>query len=167
MHYLEHTLYLRRRLVLGASEWLNGMHGSKENDKIKFGYTDREWEWIWSSIIEDGAWAVPALRDKDGNYIKENFAPELLIKYAAHALKSHIIVFDLQLNRIQFCSGNYLKDDNVIFDSPLILYSTGGHFQSVFATDHEYVIQLTNQLEFENRQHFAVIHDTSKEMPET
>ena len=106
MSDIEHKLYLRRRLVLGAAEWLVGMHGSKENEKLKFGYTDKEWEWIWSTMIEDGAWAVPALRDIDGNYIKENFAPELLIKYAAHKLKRHIIVFDLQLNRIQFCYGN-------------------------------------------------------------
>ena len=167
MSDLEHKLYLRRMFVLGAAEWLVGMHGSKENEKLKFGYTDREWEWIWSTMIEDGAWAVPALRDTEGNYLKENFAPELMIKYAAHELKCHIIVFDLQLNRIQFCSGNYLKDENVIFDSPLILYATGGHFQSVSAIDNEYVIQLTNQLELENRHDSVESHVTSEEISKT
>ena len=110
---------------------------------------------------------MPALRDTEGNYLKENFAPELLIKYAAHKLKCHIIVFDLQLNRIQFCSGNYLKDENVIFDSPMILYATGGHFQSVFAINHEYVSQLTNQPEFENRHDSVESHVTSEEISKT
>ena len=110
---------------------------------------------------------MPALRDTEGNYLKENFAPELMIKYAAHELKCHIIVFDLQLNRIQFCSGNYLKDENVIFDSPLILYATGGHFQSVSAIDNEYVIQLTNQLELENRHDSVESHVTSEEISKT
>ena len=162
MSDFEHKLYLRRRLVLGAAEWLVGMHGSKENEKLKFGYTDKEWEWIWSTMIEDGAWAVPALRDIDGNYSKENFAPELLIKYAAHELKRHIVVFDLRLNRIQFCSGNYLKDENIIFEVPLILYATGAHFQSVLAIDYECVSQLTNKLELENG---VLSHVTSKEIP--
>jgi hypothetical protein len=165
MDDFEQTLYLRKKLVLGASEWLAGMNGSRENEKLKFGYTDKEWEWIWSTMIEDGAWAVPALRDTQGNYLKENFAPELMIRYAAHEMRRHIIVFDLQLNRIQFCSGNFLKDDNVIFVSPLILYATGGHFQSVFQIDHEHFSQLTNQLELENRHDSVISIDTSKEIP--
>ena len=137
--------YLRRMLVLGASQWLSGMHGSKENEKVKFGYSDSEWELIWSLMIEDGAW------DKEGKYLKDNFAPEMLIRYAAHELKCHIIVVDLQLLRIQFCSGNFLKDDNIIIESPLILYATGNHFQSVFQKDHEYFIQLAHQLDMDNK----------------
>ena len=143
--------FLRQKLVLGASQWLSGMHGSKENEKVKFGYSDSEWELIWSLMIEDGAWAVPVLRDKRGNYLKDNFAPEMMIRYAAHELKCHIIVVDLQLARIQFCSGNFLKDDNTIFESPLILYATGNHFQSVFQKDHEYFIQLAHQLDIDDR----------------
>ena len=38
---------LRKRLVLGAAEWLSGKNGSKENEMNKFGYTAAEWEWIW------------------------------------------------------------------------------------------------------------------------
>ena len=144
--------FLRAHLVLGASQWLSGMHGSKENEKVKFGYSDREWEWIWSLMVEDGAWAVPALKDNEGNYLKENFAPEMLIRYAAHELKCHIIVVDLQLVRIQFCSGNFLKDGNVVFESPLILYATGNHFQSVFQKDHAYFINLAQELEREDRE---------------
>ena len=53
--------------------------------------------------------------------------------------------------RIQFCSGNFLKDDNIIFESPLILYATGNHFQSVFQKDHEYFIQLSHQLDMDNK----------------
>ena len=69
----EHTMYLRRR--------------SKQNDKLIFGYSDSEWEFIWTTMLEDGAWAVPCIKDSDGNTIKENFAPEILIKYIAHDLK--------------------------------------------------------------------------------
>ena len=100
-------MHLRRRFVQGASEWMAGCHGSKENDKLKLGYTDEEWNFIWSTMLEDRAWAVPAIRDEQGKFLKENDAPELLIKFAAHDLRCHIIVFDLKLNRIQFCSGNH------------------------------------------------------------
>ena len=136
-------------LVLGASQWLSGMHGSKENDKVKFGYSEREWELIWSMMEEDGVWDVPSLKDNNGKFLKENLAPEMLIRYAAHELKSHIIFVDLRLWRIQFCSGNFLRDKNVVFESPLILYATGNHFQSVFQTNHEYFIQLAQQLDRE------------------
>ena len=80
MGQVEHTNFLRRRFVIGASEWLAGFHGSKENDKSKLGYTDYEWELIWGQMLEDGAWAMPALKDNKGNYLKENLAPEMLIK---------------------------------------------------------------------------------------
>ena len=143
--------FLRNKLVWGASEWLAGMHSSKENEKVKFGYTDLEWEWIWSLMNEDGAWAVPTLRDHEGKYVKENFSPEMLIRYAAHEIRCHIVVIDLQLTRIQFCSGNFLKDNNVVFNSPLIMYATGSHFQSVFQKDHDYFIQLANELDMETR----------------
>ena len=103
-------------------------------------------------MAEDGAWAVPAITDDNGRYIKENYAPEMLIRYAAHEIKCHIIVFDLQLMRIQFCSGNFLKDKNVVFESPLILYATGSHFQSVMQTDHDFFRKLAMELEIENRE---------------
>ena len=134
----DHTMYLRRRFVLGAAEMMAGKDGSKQNDKLLFEYTDPEWEYIWSTMIEDGAWAVPSMKDSNGNTIKANFAPEILIKFIAHELKCHIIVFDLLLNRVQFLSGNHVKSNNVVFDSPLMIYSTGGHFQSIFQTDHDY-----------------------------
>ena len=143
---------LRKRLVLGAAEWLSGMNGSKENEMSKFGYTAGEWEWIWSTMIEDGSWAVPAVTDQNGNYLKENWAPEMLIRYAAHELRCHIVVIDLQLTRIQFCSGNFLKDENVVFDSPLLLYGTGSHFQSVHPIDHDFFIQFANNQETINSQ---------------
>ena len=85
------------------------MHGSKVNDKIKLGYSDQEWISIWDLLLEVGAWALPSLKDKHGNPTKENYAPEMLIKFIAHELKTHIIVFDLLLNTIQFCSANHLK----------------------------------------------------------
>ena len=125
------------------------MHGSKENEKLKFGYNDKEWEFIWSMMDEDGVWDVPSLKDENGNFLKENFAPEMLIRYAAHELRSHIIVIDLGLLRIQFCSANFLRDNNGVFESPLILYATGNHFQSVFQVNHEYFIQFAQQLERE------------------
>ena len=141
--------FLRRKLVYGASQWLSGMHGSKENEKLKFGYNDREWELILSMMDEDGAWDVPSLKDENSNFLKENFAPEMLIRYAAHELRSHIIVIDLQLMKMQLCSANFVRDNNVVFESPLILYATGNHFQSVFQVNHEYFIQLAQQLERE------------------
>ena len=149
----DHVADLRRRLVVGASEWLSGLHNSKENEKEKFGYSDREWKWIWSLMLNDGAWAVPDLRDNENRILKHNFAPEMLIRFAAHELKCHIIVIDLHLSKIQFCSGNFVKDGNVVFDSPLLLYSTGSHFQSVFQIDHGFFIQLAKELERENTDH--------------
>merc|ERR1712055_985277 len=128
-----------------------GNNNSLENDKAVLGYTDNEWQYIWSTMLEDGAWAVPSIKDeKDGNVIKENHAPEILIKFIAHDLRANIIVFDLVLDNIQFVSGNLLKKDNVVFDSPLLMYSTGSHFQSVFQTDHEYFVNLARELQGRN-----------------
>ena len=87
-------MYMRRRFVLGAAEWMAGGNGSKQNDKQLFDYTDTDWEFIWMTMLEDGAWAVPSIKDSQGNVRKANFAPEILIKYIAHELKCHIIVFD-------------------------------------------------------------------------
>ena len=146
----DHTNYLRKKWVLGASESLSGKHGSKVNDQEILGYTDDEWNYIWSTMIKDGAWAVADIKDSTGNVVKLNFAPEMLIKYIAHDLRCHIIVFDLKLNRVQFLSANHIKDNNVAFDSPLLLYSTGSHFQSVFPKNQEYFIEYAKQLENEN-----------------
>merc|ERR1739848_875212 len=115
----------------------------------KFGYTSLEWEMIWSNLFENGAWDVPAFRDSEGNFLKENFGPEMLIRFAAYDIKCHIVVIDLKLSRIQFCSGNFLRDNNVVFESPLILYATGNHFQSVFQNNHGYWIQFTKEQEQE------------------
>ena len=90
-------MYLRNRFVLGASEWLAGKYGSKRNDKNILDYTDDEWAYIWSTMLEDRAWAVPPIKDNFGNIIKQNFAPEMMIKFIAHVLKCHIVVFDLLL----------------------------------------------------------------------
>ena len=146
----DHTMYLRRRFVLGAAESMAGRNGSKQDDKALFEYTDDEWEYIWSTMLENGAWAVPSIKDDKGNSIKANFAPEILIKFIAHELKTHIIVFDLQLNRVQFLSGNHVRRNNVVFDSPLLIYATGGHFQSVLQEDHDYFVNYAKQLEAEN-----------------
>ena len=134
---------------------------------LKFGYSFQEWEFMWSQMFENGAWDVPTLKNNDGSYLKENFAPEMMIRFAAHEIKCHIIVIDLQLSRIQFCSGNFLKDNNVIFNSPLILYATGNHFQSVFQIDHNYWIQLASELEKANHQVEPAQHQniSNKEHP--
>jgi hypothetical protein len=146
----DHIMDLRRRFVFGAADWMAGNNGSIQNDKLLFGYDDSQWEYIWSTMLEDGAWAVPSIKDGDGNVIKENFAPEIFIKFIAHDLRCHIIVFDLVLDSIQFISGNHLKPDNVVFDSPLLMYSTGSHFQSVFQEDHEFFVNHARDLEIRN-----------------
>ena len=114
-------------------------------------YSDEEWSFIWHTMIEDRAWAVPDLTDASGVVVKENHAPEILIKYIAHDLQCHIIVFDLVLGQAQFCSANIVKDDNVVFDSPILLYSTGSHFQSVIPKDQEYFINYARELEQHQR----------------
>ena len=139
--------FLRNRWVLGATEWLAGKNHSKVNDKLLLDYSDEEWNYIWATMIEDGAWAVPSVMDRDGNYLKENQSPELFIKYIAHDLQCNIIVFDLYNNTTEFCSGNLLLSNNVKFDSPLLLYTTGSHFQSVFPKDHEFFIRYAEELE--------------------
>ena len=143
----DHVNLMRQRWVLGAAEWMSGSNGSKQNQKEDLGYSDSEWEFIGSTLIENGAWAVPPVRDAFGNWKKENCAPEMLIQFIAHDLGCHIIVFDLLLNRIQFCSGNHVLNDNVKFDSPIVLYSTGSHFQAVFQKDHDHFIVLARELE--------------------
>ena len=80
-------MYLRQRFALGASRLLSGVDNSKQNDKELFGYTDNEWKFIWTTMSENGAWAVPGIKDQEGNTIKENWAPEMFIKYIAHELK--------------------------------------------------------------------------------
>ena len=59
-------MYLRTRLVLGASEYMAGANGSKQNDKDLFDYTDDEWDYIWSTMLENGSWAVPSIKDDWG-----------------------------------------------------------------------------------------------------
>ena len=141
------TTVLRKRWVLGASDWLAGKHGSLNNLKNIFQYTDDEWNFVWSTMICDKAWNVSGLKDLAGNVIKENFGPEMLIRYIAHDIRCHIIVFDLQLEVLQFCSGNYLKDNNVIDSSPLLMYCTGSHFQSLHPKYPEYFCELAAKLE--------------------
>ena len=123
-----HTKNLRQRWVLGSLEWMAGKHGSLQNLKEVFGYSDKEWDFIWSKMIQEGAWNVPGILDEKGNEIKANYAPEIMIKFIAHDLRCHIVVIDLLIGSVQFCSANYLKEDNVIFYAPLILYATGNHF---------------------------------------
>ena len=53
----ENLQSLRERFVFGASEWLSGKNLSKQNDKQTLGYTDHEWEMIWTAMLADGAWA--------------------------------------------------------------------------------------------------------------
>ena len=147
MDAAQHIQFLRNRWVLGASEWLAGKNGSKENDKETLNYTDEEWSYVWATMIEDGAWAVPSIKDGDGNFLKPNQAPELFIKYIAHDLLCNIIVFDLYNNTVEFCSGNHLLDNNVKFSSPLLLYTTGSHFQSIFPEDHDFFVQYAMDLQ--------------------
>ena len=78
--------FLRSRWVLGASEWLAGGNGSNVNDKVVLGYSNKEWDYIWNTMAEDGAWAVPSVTDKSGNVVKGNQATELSMKYIAHDL---------------------------------------------------------------------------------
>ena len=68
------------------------------------------------------------------------------IKFIAHDIRCHIIVFDLPSGSTQFCSGNYLKKDNVAFESPILMYSTGNHFQAVFPKDIEGFSNLASNL---------------------
>ena len=74
-----HTMDLRRKFVCGASDWLAGNNGSLRNDKEILGYNDLQWEFIWNTMLVDGAWAVPGITDSNGNLIKENLAPELYL----------------------------------------------------------------------------------------
>ena len=160
----DHIMYLRQRFVLGAAKFMAGQYGSKQNYKLLFGYTDTEWDYIWTTMLEDGAWAVPSIRNNEGEIMKENWAPEIFIKFIAHELKCHIIVFDLHLDRIQFISGNHVMSDNVRFDSPLLIYTTGSHFQAVFQTDHEYFKNYAINLEIENNSE-APENDESNNIP--
>jgi hypothetical protein len=146
----DHTMLLRTRWAMGAADWMSGGNDSKENDKELFNYSDEEWSYIWTTMLEDGAWTVPSIKDTFGNNIKENHAPEIFIKYIAHDLKCHILIFDLMLGQVQFCSGNHVRDKNVLFESPLLLYSTGSHFQAVFQRDHENFINYAKELEERN-----------------
>ena len=73
----------------------------------------------------------------------------MLLKFIAHDLRCHIVVFDLQLGITQFCSANRLKENNVLFDSPLLMYYTGNHFQSVLPNNHASFIDIANGFERE------------------
>ena len=62
-----HPMFLRQRFVLGAAEFMSGKNNSNQDDKTLFGYTDDEWEFIWMTMLADGAWAVPSITDNEGN----------------------------------------------------------------------------------------------------
>ena len=47
---------------MGAADWMSGGNDSKENDKELFNYSDEEWSYIWTTMLEDGAWAVPNIK---------------------------------------------------------------------------------------------------------
>ena len=96
---------------------------------------------------KDKAWSVPNIYDEKGNFLKQNYSPEIMIKYIAHDIQHHIIVIDLQLEMIQFCSGNYLKENNVISNAPILMYSTGSHFQSIFTKNLELFTLLAKKLD--------------------
>ena len=49
-------------------------------------------------MIEDGAWAVPSIKDNDGKTVKANWISEIMIRFIAHELNCHMIVFYLLLN---------------------------------------------------------------------
>ena len=146
----DYATNLRRRWVFGAKDWLAGHNGSLQNLKQVFQYSDNEWEYIWSTMMEDRAWSVPAVTDSFGGFLKENYAPEMMIRFIAHDLKSHIIIFDLQLGSTQFCSANYLKKGNLSYENPIVLYYTGTHFQTVVPKDRSQFIRMALQLEAEN-----------------
>ena len=146
----DHIQFLRTKWGLGAAEALAGRNGSQINDKDTLGYTDDDWNFIWSTMIEDRAWSVPGITDHTGKVVKENFAPEMFINYIAHDIRCNIIIFDLKLDRVRFCSANHLKSDNLVFDSPLLLYATGSHFQSVLPQDEKFFEDLAKQLEKAN-----------------
>ena len=59
----DHTMVLRRRYVLGASDRFAGNNGSLRNDKETLGYTDAQWGFIWNTMVVDGAWAVLGITD--------------------------------------------------------------------------------------------------------
>ena len=147
MDEVQHIQFIRNRWVLGASEWLAGNNGSKENDQSLLGYSNKEWNYIWATMIENGAWDVPSVKDRKGNFLKENQAPEMMIKYIAHDLQCNIIIFDLFNNTVEFCSGNQLLDHNIKFNSPLLLYTTGSHFQSLLPTNHDFFIRYAIELQ--------------------
>ena len=117
---IDQSIQLRNRWVKGSSEWMAGYHGSLQNYKDVFQYSDDEWDFIWSTMRKDKAWDVPNIKDSAGNLLKGNYAPELMIKFIAHDIRCHIIVFDLPSGSTQFCSGNCLKNDNLAFESPLL-----------------------------------------------
>ena len=141
---------LRQRWALGASVWLSGKNNSLQNLKNMFGYTDDEWQFVWSTMSKRGAWNVPNIKDSMGTVIKENYGPEMMIRYIAHDLRCNIIVIDLKRDNLQFCSGNYLKSDNVVFDCPLLLYATGNHFQSILPTNYSRIIRIAEEFQSES-----------------
>ena len=157
---------LRNHWVIGSSEWMAGLNGSKENFKEILGYSNVEWSFIWSTMAKNGAWNVPNIINEDG--VKINNAPELFINFIAHDLQCNIIIFDLVLRRIQFCSGNRLLDDNVVVECPILLYNTGNHFQAVSPIDHTAFINLARQLSLDNLDdlNLKLTHLITKEHPQ-
>ena len=57
------TMILRKRWVRGAYEWLAGKHGSLQNLKDVFQYTDDEWSFVWSTLIHDKTWNVQQIKN--------------------------------------------------------------------------------------------------------
>ena len=51
----DHIMYLRQTFVVGAADWLAGNNGSLQNDKLLFNYSDEEWNYMWTSMMVDGA----------------------------------------------------------------------------------------------------------------
>ena len=64
-----------------------GKHGSLQNLKEVFGYSNSEWDYIWNTMKIDKSWNVPAIKDAIGNELKENYAPEIMIKFIAHDIR--------------------------------------------------------------------------------
>ena len=87
----DHIMYLRQRFVWGAAEWMAGKNGSLQNDKLLFEYTDDEWEFIWMTMLKDGAWAVPSITYGNGKTIlKSSDSPGLMRREQTERRKERV-----------------------------------------------------------------------------
>ena len=133
------TKFIRRKMNVAAMSLFSG-HCSKPAESCDWNHhnikpadmTTEDWEGFWKLIMKPGIFDLPSEKGPLAGHISD-----AQITLAAHFLRSHIIIFNGETNKIVFIDGNYFKPGNVESDFPFILGRSRDHYQTLIPDDRK------------------------------